>query len=216
MHLADRIEKRLFVGREFLLWLWFETELFEATLTTAEHGSFGLWVEKQFVVSETKNEVTRIKGSQPGTGREAKEALLRGKLPEVAGLHLTIRDQDASFVLKAESMAVASLRLPTVLGGAEEEPPAALLEGARRRGPRKRAAQRADEGDVQREAFEERMKLTREFESLLEALYRDFLTLRLGPAWKSAVVPAMRLWAAGEEDVDVKAYRRARSRALAR
>ena len=31
MNLADRIEKRLFVGRELLLWLWFESELFEAT-----------------------------------------------------------------------------------------------------------------------------------------------------------------------------------------
>jgi hypothetical protein len=213
MNLADRIEKRVFVGREFLLWLWFETELFEATLSTAEHGSFGMWIEKQFVVSETKNEVTRIKGSQPGTGREAKEALLRGKLPEVAGLHLTIRDQDASFVLKAESMAVGSLRLPTVLGGEEEEPAAAVIAPAKGRG-RKRSAPRVDEGDLRREAFEERMKLTREFESLLEALYRDFLALRLSPSWRSVVVPAMKIWAGGEDDVDVKAYRRARTRAL--
>jgi hypothetical protein len=73
-----------------------------------------------------------------------------------------------------------------------------------------------DEGDVKREAFEERMKLTREFEELLEALYRDFLALRLSPSWRSVVVPAMKIWAAGEDEIDVKAYRRARTRALAK
>lgn len=212
MQLVDRIEKRLFVGREFLLWLWFETEIFEATLSTRDHGSFGMWVEKQFVISEAK-EVTRIKGSQPVGGREAKESLLRGKLPEVAGLHLSMNDQDSTFVLKAESLAVSSLALPTVLGG-EEEPPPALLEQANRRGPKKKRGPRVDEGDVKREAFEERMKLTREFESLIEALYRDFLTLRLGPAWKQTVMPALRAWAAGDEDFEVGAYRRARTKAL--
>ena len=42
MQLVDRIERRRFVGREFLVWLWFESELFDATLSTKEHGSFGL------------------------------------------------------------------------------------------------------------------------------------------------------------------------------
>ena len=46
MQLVDRIEKRRFVGREFLLWLWFESEVLEGTLSTKEHGSFGLWIER--------------------------------------------------------------------------------------------------------------------------------------------------------------------------
>ena len=51
-------------------------------------------------------EVTRIKGATPANDREAKEALLRGKLPEVAGLHLSWREQDTNFVLKAEQIAL--------------------------------------------------------------------------------------------------------------
>ena len=54
MQLVDRIEKRRFVGREFLLWLWFESELFDATLSTGAHGSFGLWLEKRLVLSAGK------------------------------------------------------------------------------------------------------------------------------------------------------------------
>src|SRR3954447_6441950 len=125
MQLSERIEQRRFVGREFLLFLWFESEIFDATLSTKEHGSFGLWIERQLVLSAGK-EVTRIKGATPANHREAKEALLRGKLPEVAGLHLSWREQDTNFVLKAEHMALSGLSLPTVLGGAEEEEPSPL------------------------------------------------------------------------------------------
>jgi len=211
MQLVDRIEKRRFVGREFLLWLWFETEIFGATLSTKEHGTFGLWVERQFVLSESK-EVTRIKGNQPAAGREAKESLLRGKLPEIAGLHLSLNDQESTFVLKAENLSIGSLKLPTVLG--KEDEPAVLLD---RPPPRrkKKAGPIPDEGDQQREVFEERITLTRGFEALIEALYRDFLTLRLGPAWKSLVVPALKTWASGEGRVDVDDYRKARSKVLA-
>src|SRR5262249_25422602 len=95
MQLLERIEKRRFVGREWLLWLWFESEISEATLRTAEHGEFGLWIERVLVLSATKNEVTRIKGALPASAREAKEALLLGKLPESAGLRLTWREHES-------------------------------------------------------------------------------------------------------------------------
>src|SRR5262249_53029337 len=112
MQLLDRIEKRRFVGREFLLWLWFESEVFEATLSTKEHGDFGLWIEKQRVLSEGK-EATRIKGATPSASREPKESLLRGKLPESAGIHLSMGEKEMTFTLKAEQLAVAGLSLPT-------------------------------------------------------------------------------------------------------
>jgi len=215
MQLVDRIEKRRFVGREFLLWVWFESEIFEGTLSTKEHGSFGLWIERQIVLSSGKAEVTRIRGAQPATSREAKEALRLGKLPELAGLHLSWREQEATFVLRAEQLALSGLSLPTVLGGAEEDAAPAALEPARP--PRRRARGKEDaaraaerESDEAHESFYERMRLTRDVESIVEAIYRDFLALRLGPAWGNAVAPALRLWAEGGE-VDVDRYRAARS-----
>jgi hypothetical protein len=135
MQLVDRIEKRRFVGREFLLWLWFESEMFEGTLETKEHGSFGLWIEKNMTLTQAK-EGTRIKGAQPSFGREAKESLLRGKTPESAAFHLSLRGQDASFVLKADRMGTAAMSLPTVLGAEDDEPPA--LEEPRGRPKKKR------------------------------------------------------------------------------
>ena len=215
MHLADRIEKRRFVGRELLLWLWFESELFEGTLSTKEHGEFGLWIERNIALSAGK-EATRIKGSQPASGREAKESLRRGKLPEAASFHLVQGDRESSFTLKAEQLGIVTLKLPTVLGAADEEA-APALDVPRRPPPRRKKETRAQEerreSDEEHEAFYERMHLTRQFEELLEALYRDFLALRLGPGW-SDVTRAMRAWAAGEA-VDADAYRAARDLAIA-
>ena len=54
INMSDRIELRRFVGRELLLWLWLETELFEATLSTKEHGQFGLWLEGRLILNEGK------------------------------------------------------------------------------------------------------------------------------------------------------------------
>jgi hypothetical protein len=195
---VDRIEKRRFVGREFLLWLWFESELCDATLSTREHGPFGLWLEKRLVLSEGK-EKTSITSPMPGLGREAKEALLRGQLPESAGIRIALRDDEQSFVFKAETFAVSGLKLQTVL--AKEEPNQLLQEmmGGKTRPPAKK------EPEDLHEQFYERMMLTAEFEGLLETLYRDFLSLRLSAGWQATVVPMMRSWTLGGE-LDLGAY----------
>jgi hypothetical protein len=217
VQLVDRIEKRRFVGREFLLWLWFESEAFEATLSTKEHGTFGLWIEKHVILSAGK-EATRIKGTYPARSREAKEALALGKLPEAAGVHLSLGDREITFTLKAERLALSGLTLPTVLKGGDGDESVSL---APRRPPaargRKRAtAERAreSESDEKHESFYERMRLTREVEVLVEALYRDFLVLRLGATWKGAVEPALVQWVRGDTVPDAGRYRKARNAAL--
>jgi hypothetical protein len=214
MQLVDRVEKRRFVGREFLLWLWFESEAFEATLSTRQQGPFGLWIEKHLVLSVGK-EATRIKGTFPAGSREAKEALALGKLPEAAGLHLSLGDREVTFTLKAESLSLSGLALPTVLGGDAE--PSGPLEAPRRPKRRKRSSvdvEQERESDERNESFYERMMLTREVEALIEALYKDFLTLRLGDAWGAAVEPALSSWVKGAK-IDGDRYRKSRDAALA-
>ncbi len=207
-NLADRIELRRFVGRELLLWLWFESELFDATLSTKEHGSFGLWVEGRLVLDEGK-ESTTIKGTAPGMHREAKEALLRGKMPERAGLHLAFGDHDCKLTLRGETLAFAGLVPPKKKTEAEEP----VLDAP----PPPRRKKKAEEApvDAAHETFYERMYYARDVEGLVMALYRDFLALRLSPVWDSHVVPALEAWVAGEE-VDVDRYRAARDRVVAR
>lgn len=207
MQLADLIEKRRFVGRELLLWLWMESELFEGTLSTPEHGAFGLWIEKKLVLSADA-ESTRITGALPGLGREAKEALLRGQLPELAGIRIARGDDETSLVLTGESFGVRALKLQTELGG-EGAIAGDLVDemaGKTRGKPKKKSAPQPEEDDT---PFYERMKMTREVEGVLAALYREFLALRLGPRWAGVVVPALQRWAEGER-LDADEYRAAR------
>ncbi len=204
MQLVDRIEKRRFVGREFLLWLWFESEVFDATLRTAAHGSFGLWLEKRLTLSVEKRS-TRIVGPTPGFGREAKEALLAGQLPESAGIRIALRETETGFFLKAEGLSIGGLKLATVLDRKEEREPELVREmKGGHKGKKKKGKQREVDDDAH-ERFYERMQLTAEIEEIIEALYSDFRALRLSERWNDQVVPYLRAWARGES-VDAEAY----------
>jgi len=217
MDTFERIELRRFVGRELLLWLWFESEVFEATLATKTHGSFGFWLEGRLVLSAGQ-EVTTIKGTLPGQHREAKEALLRGKMPDLASIHLSWADHDAALTLKAETLGISGLKLPRK--EPDETPAAVGTTAPPRRAPRRRAASTSAAAAAELAASEanedlyERMRVTREIEGIVEALYRDFLALRLGPAWSEVVVPALAAWTSGDE-VDADRYGTARTKALA-
>lgn len=208
INMADRIELRRFVGRELLLWLWLETELFEATLSTGEHGSFGLWLEGRLVLNEGQ-ESTIIKGTAPGLHREAKEALLRGKMPERAGLHLSFGDHECTLTLRGETLAFAGL-VPPRKQKDEEEAPRIDAPPAR---PKKKKRDDAEANFLEHEAFYDRMHFARDVEGLTTALYRDFLALRLSPTWGSHVVPALEAWVAGK-DVDAERYRAARDKVV--
>jgi hypothetical protein len=185
MQLVDKIERRRFVGREFLLWLWMESELFEETIQTKSHGGIGLWITREIAFSAGK-ETTRIKGTAPASDREARDALCRGKMPERAGFHIVLDEREASFVLTAETLALGRLTLPCVLDDLKP------IDGT---SPAAASAEGEPKPDAKAEAFFDRMDLTKEVEALVAELYGLFLALRLSPAWESTVAPTMRLWA---------------------
>lgn len=220
MDLAQKIETRRFVGREFLLWLWFESEIFEATVETREHGALGLWVEGRMELADGQ-ESTAIKGATPGAHREAKESLRRGKLPVRLGLHIVRGEDESRFALKGETLAVSGLVLPTVLAaeanegaGAGSADDAVAELAARTKRKKKTGGDDAEaEADEAQTAFFERMHFAQDIEAIVTGLYRDFLALRLGDAWESAVWPALTAWMAGDEP-DVDAYRAARRAAV--
>ncbi len=206
--LLDRIELRRFVGRELLLWLWFETEVLDATLETKEHGSFGMWLGGRLVLTDGR-ESTAIKGVSPGLHREAKESLLRGKTPDRMGFHLSIGDGDHTLALRGDTLAITALSAPI------ERTPDAPPEGAPPppRKKKRRDAEADEAAFAEHEKLLERMHHARDTEKVVEALYRDFLAVRLSKEWDAHVLPAIEAWVAGE-DVDADAYRSARARAV--
>lgn len=183
---AELVEMNRFVGREFLLWLWFESEVFETNLKTSGGRVISLWLETHLTLT-MENEEARIKCPMPAAAPEAKQALQQGKLPKQARVHAILDEHEFAWVMKAEELAIGSLKIP---------------------------AQLKAESDKY-EALYERMRLTEELCAVLEALYADFITLRLAPAWEETIAPELKRWARGKS-VDEKAYTALKGKLLKR
>ncbi len=110
--LVDRIGRGRFLGREFLVWLWFESEVFDGELELAGTGVFEIHLDTQIVLCLDK-EQSRLKGRAPSGGREAREALRQGKTPTNARLRLTKGEHDYAFQLAADKLGLSAVKIPT-------------------------------------------------------------------------------------------------------
>lgn len=164
--LVERIERNRFVGREFLLWLWFESEVFETNLRPTHAPQCALWIEARLALSFEKDE-SLLKSASPAASPEAKEALRQGKLPREARLRLTTGEHEFAFLLKGDTLGLSGASIPVELKNKDDEI---------------------------HEVFYERMRLLEELEMMLEALWADFLTLRLSSEWDAAIVPMLQRW----------------------
>jgi hypothetical protein len=182
--LAERVEENRFAGREFLLWLWFESVLFETNLAPTGEPTCALWLETRLTLSFEKDESV-LKSATPGAAPEAREALRQGKLPREARLRLTTGEREFAWLFRADTLALANLAVPAEL----------------------------KKDDEVHEVLYERMRLVEQLEATLGALWSDFLALRLSDAWDGAVVPALMAFA-HDEEVDEAAYTGAKRRVL--
>lgn len=183
--LAESIETRRFLGREFLAWVWFESEIFEQRFSIEGFGECELWLERQITfeaLTESGREKAALAGVAPSGGAEAREALRQGKMPVKAKLSVRRDEQDFALTLDANTMAISGAKIPALLKGEGDDP------------------------------FFERMTLVEELEGAIESLYREFLLARLGDGWNRDVVPAMRLWMHDSEGVALERYRATRGR----
>lgn len=185
MELLDLVEGRRFMGREFVVWLWFESEMQETNLRPTGVDPCSLWLEAQITLVLEKEE-SRLKGAIPASSPEAKEALRQGKLPREAKMRLVRGDREFVWTLKADTLGLSGLKLPTQL----------------------------KKDDEKHEVFYERMMLLEDLDATLAALYADFVQLRLSDAWDEDIEPLMQSWAHGEKP-DADAYLVAKSAVLA-
>lgn len=111
MDLVDLIEKRRFVGREFLVWLWFESELFEGRFEVEGFGACEVWLEGQITLVQEK-EQSRLKGAIPSAAPEAHEALRQGKLPTQARMRVTRGELDFAFLFNTDALSLSGVKIP--------------------------------------------------------------------------------------------------------
>lgn len=179
MDLVERVENTRFLGREFVVWLWFKSELHEAEFSRADGTPFELWLDSQLGMRYMYEPTERIafKGVAPAARVEAKLALQHGWLPVKTRVCVTLDAQDFSFVLEADALAKTAVKLP-MLTAAESD-----------------------------ERFFERMHLLELLDDIVDEQYAEFLQLRRSSIWTAELAPAMVAWTRGEPTLSEKAYR---------
>lgn len=179
MDLVDRIDKSAFLGREWLVWLWFKSELFEGPFELPGFEPVEAWLETKITLEAVAQELeqSQLKGAAPSTSPEAREALRQGKLPTSARLGLRRGELTFGFSFKSDDLSLGAVKLPTLVNEQTDE------------------------------KFYERMHLLEDLEAMLDALWGEFLSLRLSDAWQREVVPAIRDWVHDRPSADVDRYR---------
>lgn len=186
--LGERIESARFLGREFMVFVWWLSEIGEGEVSVPKHGNVALHLDASLVLERKAEgvESCRLRGAAPSSGKEAKEALRDGKLPTRAHVQLAKGEQAFAFALNADTLATSGVKIPALLTERDDE------------------------------TFFERMQLIEELESMLDELYADFVGLRISSEWDATIAPELRRWVREQGTMDRAAYEALRDAMLDR
>jgi hypothetical protein len=112
---------RDFLGNEFLLWLWFTTDVDTDTLALSDGSTAAVMLARTLTLEDPRGLSGRGSLSSEGPSRlpEAKRAVQSGKLPRKCGLTVVRHDEQYEFTLGAETLSVSSAKIPAVEGDEE-------------------------------------------------------------------------------------------------
>ena len=120
MDQGELLAEKMFLGQEFLTWLWFISEE-EGGTTLSDNRPLSIMLDDLVVLGPVAgNEGSRItvKGRETSLA-EAREGLRRGKLVESLRLGLELEGEEYWFTVKAAELAISSLKLPAAEGEME-------------------------------------------------------------------------------------------------
>jgi hypothetical protein len=169
VQVMQRVKETEFLGKEFLLWLWFRSEKNEGIFDLADGRKAELWFGgKMTLSSESDRGVDTVTCS--GTGpwmKEARFALTEGKMVANAAMKLYIGENQWSFVLDSEWLNFKSFKTPVVIQDKAEDP-----DGL----------------------FYEKVYLTEQAVEAMDAIFESFIGLRISSKWEEEEIPQMKEW----------------------
>jgi hypothetical protein len=162
---------RDFLGNEFLLWLWYVTDAESDAIKLADDSELVIMPARTLTLECPRGQTgfETITSEGPTRLPEARRAVQSGKLPRKLGLTLVRHDAQYEFTLHAETLAVASAKLPAVEGELDE-----------------------------RGRLDERANQIRHLTETVDLLYDAFGRFRFGGDW-SKELTKMQRWLQREE-----------------
>ena len=151
------------LGKEFLTWLWFQSDVAPGAFVDKDGQPFSVSMEQRIVVQGGQGEAEET-ASVAGTLsplREARFGLGKGKKVTRATIRMEKDELAFQLTLSADDFTLGSMKFPKVEKPEEDDDPDAMLL--------------------------ERFYLMEVCLGLLESLYASFLRLRLSAAWGETV-----------------------------
>lgn len=177
----EQIEANRWMGTDLLLWLFYRTLSSDSRYQVKTEGPL---LDKQPFTAFLDNRLVLVGGGQEGVQKivvagpqdqymEVKTALIQGKQIEEAILHFQ-HDEDSAWklTLKGERFQFGGYRTPMIKPetSPDDDPQAEVIA-----------------------AFLTKMAATEEGEQMFNSILREFLELRLSPAWKETLA-TMNTW----------------------
>ena len=158
IHDADEVDESLegSLGRDFLTWLWFRSDVAPSFSRTDDGQPFQVSMEKRVTVTGgegSERETTSVSANIDSSLSEARLGLRRGKKVTSALIHLTKDEFGFDVSVKAGDFSLNSLKTPKI--------------------------DKADRDDDPDSLFLEKVFLLETAVHLMDCLYRQFLDLRL-------------------------------------
>lgn len=163
--IADE-SSRDFIGNEFLLWLWYYTDVESDTIKLADDSEVTIMIARTLNLECPRGQTGHETITHEGPTRlpEARRAIQSGKLPRKAGLTLVRHSEQYELTLHAETLGVGGAKLP---------PP--------------------EEGADARGKLDDRANQLRELIQTLDLLYDAFGQKRFGRDWEKEL-EGMQKW----------------------
>lgn len=155
MNRLEAIEHTRFLGREFLLWLWYVSETRNGIISLPDSDDIEILLEDRIILEAPYGQGNRhlLSGSEPATAPETAFALQMNNMPSELKLRVIRTAQAWAFSLRGDDLLLRSLRIPEVLSHQDDD------------------------------YLYERIYLLEEMESILEKLWHTFLQTRISSQW---------------------------------
>lgn len=156
---AKSTEVKDFLGNEFLLWLWHESDRRDGYVALDEGDDAAVMFDKSLDLECVYAFSGRasLRSTGPAKMPEAAAAVRAGKVPRKCGLTIEHAGSLYAFSLNAETLGVSGLKMPEIA-----------------------------DADTPRVLFEERIGQLREFGKLLDRLFAVFVNARTGGGWEGS------------------------------
>jgi hypothetical protein len=169
--IADE-SSRDFLGNEFLLWLWYQTDVESDTIKLRDGSEATIMLARTLTLECPRGQTGHETISSEGPTRlpESRRAIQSGKLPRKIGLTVVRHNEQYELTLHAETLAVSSGKLPAMDESITE--PRAVLD--------------------------ERANQLRSYIETLDLLYDAFGEKRFGKEWETELA-GMQKWLKRDE-----------------